>query len=373
MTAHPFLGDISPATFLADYWQQKPLLIRQAIPGFQSFIPPEEIAGLSLEEEVESRLVVQTAPQQWQLDHGPFDEQRFSQLPADGWSLLIQGADRWLEEVNALMREIDFIPSWRIDDVMISYATDQGSVGPHYDNYDVFLLQAEGERRWQLGQWCDHTTRLLNHSQVKLLEQLEVSAEYLLEPGDMLYVPTRLAHCGTSIGSSISYSFGFRAPATADLLSGFCDTLCATLHPEDRYVDTPLSWPTPSGEIDRQALQQVRQLLLRTLNNPALLEDFFGRFVTEPKFEEVPEAREVETITPDAGVQLCPGHRFAFLRSKSSRLSLFADGAKLSVDGALMTLCQQLARGKPITGPFSAPQCDLLTKLLALGTIELID
>ncbi|MCL6414897.1 cupin domain-containing protein [Aestuariirhabdus sp. Z084] len=372
MTTHPFLGNVSPKHFLNEYWQKKPLLIRQAIPGFGSHLPPEELAGLALEEEVESRLVVQSGDKDWQLFKGPFDEQRFAQLPQNRWSLLIQGADQWLDEVNTLLRSIDFIPSWRVDDVMISYATDQGSVGPHYDNYDVFLLQAEGTRSWQLGQWCDHTTPLLPHPQLKLLQEFLPSQEYVLEPGDMLYVPTRLAHHGVSRGDSISYSLGFRAPATADLLSRFCDELCSQLPAENRYQDSDLELPSASGEIDQKALTRVRQLLLDTLDNPELLRDFFGRYVTEPKFDEPPQPEAVDMLAEHACVQLTPGHRLAFTQT-SETLELFADGVRIVTNRSFFALCQQVASGFPFTGPFNRDQQELLTKLLALGTIELID
>ncbi len=369
MTRHPFLGDISPATFLNEYWQKKPLLLKQAIPDFSSFLNGDELAGLSLEEEIESRLVIREANGEWALQKGPFNEESFAELPKDHWSLLIQGADQWIDEVNALMREIDFIPSWRIDDVMISYATDGGSVGPHYDNYDVFLLQAEGQRTWKLGHFCDHTDELQSHPQLKLLSNMVFDQEYILEPGDMLYVPTRLAHHGVSQGNSISYSFGFRAPATTDILGRFCDEISSHLHPEDRYYDADIQLPSHPAEIDAEALNRVRELIQQSLDQPETLRRWFGSFVTEPKHDEMPELPEDVDMTPLDTVQLSPGHRIAYCINENE-LQFFADGICLKLDNALLPLCKKLGYGKPVHSPFPPPELELLTKLLTMGTIE---
>ena len=148
---HPILGEITADEFLAEYWQKKPLLIRNAIPNFIAPIEGDDLAGLSLEEEVESRLVI---GDDWQLEHGPFEESRFETLPDRNWTLLVQGVDLWIPEVADLLKSFDFLPAWRVDDIMVSYAEDGGNVGPHFDYYDVFLLQGSGQRHWQVGKLC---------------------------------------------------------------------------------------------------------------------------------------------------------------------------------------------------------------------------
>ena len=170
------LGGISARQFLRDYWQKKPLLIRQAIPEFQSPISPDELAGLSLEEEVESRLVIERGDRPWELRRGPFSEDTYQQLPEKDWTLLVQAADQLVPDVADLLEHFRFLPNWRIDDVMISYAAPGGSVGPHYDNYDVFLLQAHGQRRWRIGQMCDSESPMLAHGDLRILAELQHDA-----------------------------------------------------------------------------------------------------------------------------------------------------------------------------------------------------
>ena len=184
------LGGISAEHFLKEYWQKKPLLIRQAFPGFLCPVSPDELAGLALEESVESRLIQeQQGEAHWVLENGPFEESRFGQLPATHWTLLIQQLDAWHEEINALKQHFSFIPNWRIDDIMASYAPQGGSVGPHYDQYDVFLLQAHGHRHWQIGQMCDEHSPQLEGTPLRILKAFEAQADWVLAPGDMLYLP----------------------------------------------------------------------------------------------------------------------------------------------------------------------------------------
>ena len=181
----PVLGDISAEEFLADYWQKKPLLIRNAIPNFEPPVDGDELAGMALEQEVESRLVVGA---DWQLEHGPFTEERFQTLPSTDWTLLVQAVDLWVPEVAELLHEFNFLPPWRLDDIMVSYAEAGGSVGPHFDYYDVFLLQGAGQRRWQIGQRCDNDTPLATGTDLKIIADFKATNEWVLNTGDMLWV-----------------------------------------------------------------------------------------------------------------------------------------------------------------------------------------
>jgi 50S ribosomal protein L16 3-hydroxylase len=189
------LNNFDVETFLQEYWQQKPLLIRNAFADWANPLEPDELAGLACEPEVESRLVV-GAQGSWAVEHGPLAEARFAALGQEPSTLLVQAVDHHVPEVAALLAPFRFIPNWRIDDVMVSYATDGGGVGPHFDQYDVFLIQGHGQRRWRVGQLCDDNSPLLPHDELRLLADFQATDEWLLEPGDILYVPPRIAHDG---------------------------------------------------------------------------------------------------------------------------------------------------------------------------------
>lgn len=281
------LGKISKERFLKEYWQKKPLLIRQAYPGFKPLIPADELAGMSLEPEIESRIIMENGPDcPWQLINGPFEEDTFNNLPENKWTLLIQGVDQWLPEAADLLQEFNFIPNWRIDDLMISFATDGGSVGPHYDQYDVFLLQAEGQREWRIGQICGEQDDFLSETKLRILSQFTESDRWLLEPGDMLYLPPRLAHYGISQGHCQTYSIGFRAPSRSELMHSLVDQIDASSDEDQRYGDPDLPLQHHSGEISDAALDQVRDFMLQALEDRVLLSDTLGKLMTEAKYSD---------------------------------------------------------------------------------------
>ena len=201
------LGDLSADAFLQRYWQQKPLLIRHALANYRSPISGDELAGLALESEVESRLV-ESQGGDWTLKHGPFTEEDFLGLPEEDWTLLVQGVDLWVPEVQALLSQFAFLPPWRLDDVMVSFACPGGSVGPHFDQYDVFLLQVEGQRRWQIGAACSSETPMRDDSPLRILKEFEAEEEWVLEPGDMLYLPPGVAHWGVAETECLTFSIG---------------------------------------------------------------------------------------------------------------------------------------------------------------------
>ncbi|WP_028238879.1 ribosomal protein uL16 3-hydroxylase [Stutzerimonas azotifigens] len=288
------LGGISARVFLRDYWQKKPLLIRQALPGFQSPVTADELAGLSLEEEVESRLVLEHGDRPWELRRGPFTEETYGQLPERDWTLLVQAVDQLIPEVADLARHFRFLPSWRIDDVMISFATPGGGVGPHFDNYDVFLLQAEGRRRWKIGQLCDSESALLEHGDLKILADFRQADEWVLEPGDMLYLPPRVAHYGIAEDACMTYSVGFRAPSAAEVLTHFTDFLAQFLPDEERYGDADLEPAKDPHQIQADALRRLKGLLDEHMGDERLLLTWFGQFMTEPRYPERVAGGEIE-------------------------------------------------------------------------------
>lgn len=305
------LGDISAQEFLADYWQKKPLLIRSAIANFEPPIDGDELAGLALEQEVESRLVI---GKDWKLEHGPFSEDRFASLPASHWTLLVQAVDLWVPEVAELLQHFDFLPAWRIDDIMVSYAEDGGSVGPHFDYYDVFLIQGAGRRRWQIGAPCDAETALLKNTELKILEQFEPTEEWVLEPGDMLYLPPKIAHHGVAIGDCTTFSVGFRAPAATEMLDDLATELLTGIVAPNHLVDPPLTPAMAVDTIPDVYIQKVKSLLLETLDDDELLAQWFAQFMTAPKYP---------MLVDQTGEQRC-----ATLKQKDGSISHFENGLK---------------------------------------------
>ncbi|WP_301387550.1 cupin domain-containing protein [Thalassolituus sp. UBA2590] len=288
------LGHLSVDEFLRDYWQKKPVLIRQAIPGFKPLLAADELAGLSLEEDIESRLIAEegaTGP--WEVKKGPFTETDYRDLPHNKWTLLVQAVDQWVPEAAELLEHFRFIPSWRIDDLMISYATDGGSVGPHWDQYDVFLLQAEGQREWRVGQMCSEKSSILEGPSVKILADFAETDRWVLEPGDMLYLPPGLAHWGISQGECMTYSIGFRAPSSSELLERAIDSALPQLTEDDRYSDPDLSIQSSPSEITGHAAERLKTLLIKAIDDPALLKATLGQLMTEAKYDEQAPVYEV--------------------------------------------------------------------------------
>ena len=324
------LADFDPARFLAEYWQKKPLLMRAALADWQSPLEPDELAGLALEEDVESRLVTERDGT-LTVEHGPLAAERFDKLGARDWTLLVQGVDRIVPGVAALIEPFRFIPDWRIDDVMVSFAADGGGVGAHFDRYDVFLVQGSGRRRWRVGGMCDDATPLKPHDDLRLLDQFEPTDEWVLEPGDILYVPPGIAHEGIAVGTGcMTYSVGFRAPSTSDLLSDFCDHLLETTGGDARYSDPDLPIQSNPGEIAAPALECLHAIVTKRLQDRATFARWFGEFATTPKHGAPDEAYDgamlLGAAMQGAPVTKNPASRFAFIRGEVEALTLFADG-----------------------------------------------
>jgi 50S ribosomal protein L16 3-hydroxylase len=355
------LGIISKEQFLKEYWQKKPLLIRQAYPNFEPLIPADELAGMSLEEEIESRIIMENGPDSpWQLISGPFQEETFGSLPEDKWTLLIQGVDQWVPEAADLLQDFNFIPNWRIDDLMISFATDGGSVGPHYDQYDVFLLQAEGQREWRIGQMCTEHDTFLKETKLRLLAKFEETERWLLEPGDMLYLPPRLAHYGISQGNGQTYSIGFRAPSQSELMHSLVDQIDASSNEDQRYGDPELALQTHSGEINEAALQQVRDFMIQALADPVLLSDAIGKLMTEAKYpqerDEEDEKGKDTYLASDlkydlqaTDIQRELHSRFAFNKNENS-ISFYAGGKVYLITESSLDLAQYLTKQRQYKG-----------------------
>ncbi|MCD9031993.1 cupin domain-containing protein [Luteimonas sp. Y-2-2-4F] len=273
---------MSPARFLRDYWQKRPLLIRNAFPGFVSPIAPEDLAGLACEDGVLARIVShQREGDRWLLRQGPFEESLFPGLPDRDWTLLVQDVDKWDADVAALLPHFDFLPRWRIDDIMVSFAATGGSVGAHIDQYDVFLLQAHGHRRWQIDDRPDPPLGFRPDVELKLLQRFDPSHDWVLAPGDMLYLPPGVPHHGVAEDPCLTFSVGMRAPSAAELVGDWVDAMIAEADDALRYRDPDLAPPADPHEIDAAAMGRVVEALnLLRMNDPDRLGDWFGRFIT---------------------------------------------------------------------------------------------
>lgn len=306
----PVLGGLAATEFFANYWQRKPLLVRQALPGYTSPVSADELAGLALEDEVESRLVLEQGAQgPWELRHGPFHGSDFQTLPDKAWTLLVQGVDLWVPEVAAVLDHFDFLPRWRLDDIMISYAVTQGSVGPHFDQYDVFLVQVEGVRRWQLGGACDASSPLLRDTDLRILADFTPEQEWVLEPGDMLYVPPGIAHWGVAQTPGLTYSVGFRSPNLADMLGELAMDI-GEQPDTPRYVDPPLSLSMANDEIDPAFVAAAKQQLLALLEDENLIADWLARYMTSPKYPDLLEVTGEERTAQVKGCVFRNGEPF---------------------------------------------------------------
>lgn len=382
------LGGLSPARFLADYWQQQPLLIRNAWPEFADPLSPEELAGLACEDGVGARLVLEHGDPPWQLRQGPFTEADFLGLPDSHWTLLVSDVEKQLPALAALLEPFRFIPDWRIDDLQISYAPAHGSAGPHWDDYDVFLLQGSGRKRWQLSQDAVAADNYRADTPLRLLREFQPDREWIVEPGDMLYLPPRLAHYGIALEPALTYSIGFRAPSRQELLASFTDHLLARPDGDIRYRDPGLLPALNPGIIDATALDRVEQLLRQALQwNRTELRDWLGGYLSEPKpaFEPEPLARPLgrntltRRLTTGATLGRHPGSRLLYYANPDGSLTLFADGRCFTLARDSAWLGELLCRQQDYPGSDLAPALrqsvatTLLLELINGGSLMFAD
>jgi 50S ribosomal protein L16 3-hydroxylase len=337
---HCPLGNISPKEFMLEYWQKKPLLIRQAFPDFKSPITADELAGLACEEEVNSRIVIEKdAAHPWFPIFGPMSEEIYSGMPATNWTLIVNDLEKYLPELAWIVDSFRFIPEWRLDDLMISYAADAGSVGPHIDLYDVFILQGQGKRRWQINTQPTTEDNQVKETPLRIQQYFQVEEEWILEPGDMLYLPPGVSHHGVSLGESLSYSIGFRATSHADLLNDFIGHITQNLPAQLTYQDSDQSVQLHPNEIRQDALQRVSEIFKQYLrpDHPEL-QRWFGCFVSDTKADvmtepekEISSIDELKKFTNSDILSRHPASRFAFSQNTDGTL-LFIDGKDYKVN-----------------------------------------
>ena len=379
-TGKHFLG-MSAAAFLREYWQQKPLLIRNAFADFSSPLTPDDLAGLACEDFALSRLVTHDpASDQWSLRNGPFAEADFAKLPESHWSLLVQDVDKWDADVAGLLSHFDFLPSWRVDDVMVSYAEDGGSVGAHVDQYDVFLIQGLGRRRWQISTDANAPNAFRDDVELKLLREFTPSHEWLLEPGDMLYLPPGIAHHGVADGACLTFSVGMRAPAVAEMITDFAGFLAERMGEELRYSDAGIAPAKLAGEIDELAVERIGQTLRDSLAvDASVLRDWFGSFITRYRaaHEAVPRSKPLANpefarrLEAGANLQFNPWTRLAWLKAVRGA-TLFVAGEAYSCSRELAErICRRTTLESSELAALDAASFELLLSLVNAGHLVL--
>jgi 50S ribosomal protein L16 3-hydroxylase len=274
------LGGHSPARFLARFWQKEALLVRAAVPGFRGLLDARGIFELASRDDVESRLVIREG-RTWGLEHGPFSRRRLAALPARNWTVLVQGVNLHVDAADALLRRFAFVPYARLDDLMVSYAVPGGGVGPHFDSYDVFLLQGEGRRRWRIGAQRD--LALVPRLPLRILRRFAAEQEWVLGPGDMLYLPPRYAHDGVALDACTTWSIGFRAPQAQELAVALLQFMQDEIRLEGLYADPDLAPAREPARLDRRMVARAARLLDGLGWEAAPIAKFLGCYLTEPK------------------------------------------------------------------------------------------
>jgi 50S ribosomal protein L16 3-hydroxylase len=375
------LAHFDTQLFLRDYWQQRPLLIRNPWDEWRNPLDPDELAGLACEEGVESRLIVREG-ERLALETGPLPEERFDQLAGSTATLLVQAVDHHVPQVAALIEPFRFVPDWRIDDVMVSYAVDGGGVGAHFDQYDVFLIQGLGRRRWQIGAVCDAATPLLPHEDLRLVADFQATEEWILEPGDILYLPPRYAHDGVAVSDDcMTYSIGFRAPSLAELVEGWCEHQADGVADDLRYTDPGLTAQAHPAEIEPQAIDRLHTLVQAALADRAAFARWFGAHASQPKYPEIdwrPEqpitqAEVCEFLADGTSISRNPASRFAFIRGEGGALVLFVDGEGYDCAGDTAAFAQLVCAGLETQVPAALAAAegvvDLVTTLINHGSL----
>ncbi|MEN9848220.1 MAG: hypothetical protein RL368_960 [Pseudomonadota bacterium] len=329
---------MSVEEFLRDYWQKRPLLIRQAIPNFESPISPDELAGLACEDHVESRIIMEKGGKTpWQLRNGAFTEKDFSRLPQTHWTLLVQEMNRHVPEIADILDLFNFVPSWRVDDLMISYAPQHGSVGPHIDSYDVFLLQAKGLRRWQISR---EVGEFLPDLDLRILKKFQAEETWILAPGDMLYLPPNVAHHGVALEECMTFSIGFLAPTHTEMLNDYVQNVTAQMDKDLRYTDPELTLPKDNGEITPQALEKIQQIIRGLSLDNHSINQWFGQFISQSRggsdYEcPDPEFDSIEWLEEYKGAGFMRrAARMMFLRD-GENVTLFAEGQAIPLSPSL--------------------------------------
>lgn len=349
------LGGITAEQFLAEYWQKKPLLVRNALPEIANILEPNDVMELALEEHVTARLIKQKDkdPNQWSVKSSPLIKGDFQKMPKL-WTLLVQAVDHYSFDLAELWKKFPFIPQWRRDDIMVSYAPKGGSVGKHFDFYDVFLVQGYGHRRWQLGQMCDANTEFVSGQPLKLLPEMQVDFDEVLAPGDLLYVPPGLSHYGVAEDDCLTFSFGFRMPNMADMMDRVSDKFASNGFLKNPMLDIERQHSSHIGQISKAELDYLKAELLQRLQNSDELDDAIMSLMSEPKYpDNIPEPDEIEADDLreilDTGYEILlePASRLLYTE-QDAELLFWANGEQVCISEEFTAQLKQIADGQAL-------------------------
>lgn len=349
------LGGITAEQFLAEYWQKKPLLVRNGLPEIIGLLQPQDVQELALEEHASARLIRQKDknPNEWHVKSSPLTKGDFQKLPKL-WSILVQAVDHYSFDLSELWKKFPFIPQWRRDDIMVSYAPKGGSVGKHFDFYDVFLVQGHGHRRWQLGQMCDVNTTFVPNQPLKLLPEIDVQFDEVLAPGDLLYVPPGMAHYGVAEDDCLTFSFGFRMPNVAGMMERISDQFSANTLLQNPVVDIARKQMSQIGEINSTELSYLKDLVLAQLQDSTALDAAIMSYMSEPKYpDNIPEPDEIEAndlqeiLHEGYEVLLEPASRLLYAESDGV-LSFWGNGEALCIAETFAPKLKAIADGESL-------------------------
>ncbi|MEB6478626.1 cupin domain-containing protein [Acinetobacter vivianii] len=346
------LGGITAEQFLNEYWQKKPLLVRNAMPEIIGLLEPADVQELALEEHVTARLIRQKNknPNEWHVKSAPLTKGDFQKLP-NLWTLLVQAVDHYSFDIAELWKKFPFIPQWRRDDIMVSYAPKGGSVGKHFDFYDVFLVQGHGHRRWQLGQMCDESTQFIPDQPLKLLAEMDVHFDEVLAPGDLLYVPPGLSHYGIAEDDCLTFSFGFRMPNLSEMIDQVSDKFAENTSLKNPLADIARQQTAHLGEINSTEFAYLKTQLLDYLTQAPEFDAAIMAYMSEASYpNNIPEPEEVdandvaEVIGADYQIILEPASRLLY-RKQGDSFEFWANGDTVCISAAFMPYLKQIADG----------------------------
>ncbi|ODL97836.1 cupin domain-containing protein [Acinetobacter pittii] len=349
------LGGITAEQFLAEYWQKKPLLVRNGLPEIIGLLQPQDVQELALEEHASARLIRQKDknPNEWHAKSSPLTKGDFQKLPKL-WSILVQAVDHYSFDLSELWKKFPFIPQWRRDDIMVSYAPKGGSVGKHFDFYDVFLVQGHGHRRWQLGQMCDANTTFVPNQPLKLLPEIDVQFDEVLAPGDLLYIPPGMAHYGVAEDDCLTFSFGFRMPNIAGMMERISDQFSANILLQNPVVDIARKQMSQIGEISSTELSYLKELVLAQLQDSTALDAAIMSYMSEPKYpDNIPEPDEIEAddlqeiLHEGYEVLLEPASRLLYTENNGI-LSFWGNGEALCIAETFAPKLKAIADGESL-------------------------
>ncbi|ENV36957.1 hypothetical protein F959_01765 [Acinetobacter venetianus RAG-1 = CIP 110063] len=349
------LGGITAEQFLNEYWQKKPLLVRNAMPEIIGLLEPEDVQELALEEDVTARLIRQKNknPNEWHVKSSPLTKGDFQKLP-NLWTLLVQAVDHYSFDISELWKKFPFIPQWRRDDIMVSYAPKGGSVGKHFDFYDVFLVQGHGHRRWQLGQMCDESTQFIPDQPLKLLPEMDIQFDEVLAPGDLLYVPPGLSHYGVAEDDCLTFSFGFRMPNLSEMIDQVSDKFAENTLLKNPLADIARQQTAHLGEINEVEFSYLKTQLLDYLTKAPEFDAAIMAYMSESSYpNNIPEPEEVEAsdlseiIGTGYELILEPASRLLY-RMQNGSFDFWANGENVCISKPFAAQLKRIADGENI-------------------------